>query len=147
MSTSTITTGGDGYRDGGSQGQPIQLFAFVVAVFFCLVLGGVLTAVYFFRSKPASVIELDEKINPNDAPVGSLTRLPGIGLVRANAIVDYRQRFMRNNGNNRAFKNDDDLQKVKGIGPKTTSIISPLLQFKQDRSTGRTTDEDGRMED
>lgn len=38
--------------------------------------------------------------------------LDGIGLSRAQAIVEYREK-------NGAFKNVDDLKKVKGIGAKT----------------------------
>lgn len=38
--------------------------------------------------------------------------LNGVGLSRAQAIVDYREK-------NGAFKNVDDLRKVKGIGAKT----------------------------
>lgn len=36
-------------------------------------------------------VEIEQKVNPNDAPVKSLARLPGLGLVRAEAIVAYRE--------------------------------------------------------
>ena len=57
-------------------------------------------------------------------------RLPGIGISRAEAIVAYCQDFSKENGNNKAFRNCDDLQKVKGIGPKTTADICEWLKFE-----------------
>ena len=56
-------------------------------------------------------------------------RLPGIGDGRAKAIVAYRENFSeRQNG--KAFRNCDDLQKVKGIGPKTAEDICEWLKFE-----------------
>jgi competence ComEA-like helix-hairpin-helix protein len=75
-------------------------------------------------------IGLDEKINPNDAPLASLVRLPGIGIGKASAIVAYRRDFSEQNDNKAAFENCDDLQKVKGIGPKTIENISEWLIFE-----------------
>jgi hypothetical protein len=63
----------------------IQSFAYVIGVFlaFCLSLG-------FFggsrRDKSAFSrcdIELDGRVNPNNAPIESLVRLPGLGIGRA----------------------------------------------------------------
>ena len=50
-------------------------------------------------------------VNINTADVQELTSLPGIGPVKAEAIVDYRTK-------NGEFTTLDDLEKVKGIGPK-----------------------------
>jgi competence ComEA-like helix-hairpin-helix protein len=75
-------------------------------------------------------IVLDEQINPNDAPSASLVRLPGIGIGRAGAIVAYRDNFGKKNSNSRTFRNCEDLQKVKGIGPKTVENISEWLKFE-----------------
>ena len=74
-------------------------------------------------------IALDSKINPNDAPPGSLINLPGIGMVRAAAIAAYRQQHSICNEFEPAFRNIDDLQKVKGIGPVTAAKISEWLKF------------------
>jgi DNA uptake protein ComE-like DNA-binding protein len=57
-----------------------------------------------------------------------LRRLPGIGDGRAKKIAAYRENFSRENGE--AFRNCDDLQKVKGIGPKTTADICEWLKFE-----------------
>ena len=109
----------------------IQSFAFVI---------GVCVAVCFscgFVSNPGKgestfdrcEIELEDRINPNYAPVESLVRLPGLGPGRAGAIVVFRENFHGKGGESPAFKNCDDLQKIKGIGPKTVQNISEWLKF------------------
>jgi len=107
----------------------IQSFAFVigvcVAVCFCIGL-----AVSNLQGSGQSCeIKLEGEINPNDAPVASLVRLPGIGVGRAEAIVAYREDFSKE-GPNKAFQDSDGLQKVKGIGPKTAQNISKWLKFE-----------------
>jgi len=57
-------------------------------------------------------------------------RLPGIGDVRVKAIIAYRENFSKKNSNSGAFRNCDDLQKVKGIGPKTAEDICEWLKFE-----------------
>lgn len=65
-----------------------------------------------------------EKINPNTAAHASLMRLPGIGRVRAMDIVDTRKTA--------PFSNADDLERVRGIGPKTVEKIRPYLTFENE---------------
>jgi competence ComEA-like helix-hairpin-helix protein len=108
----------------------IQSFAFVISV--CV---GALFSIGFAVSSLVAVgqaggIELDERINPNDAPIASLVRLPGIGIGRAEAIVACREDLIKEDSNGRAFRSSDDLQKVKGIGPKTVQNISEWLKFE-----------------
>ncbi len=73
-------------------------------------------------------LELECKINPNNATAESLARLPGIGPTRAQAIVTYRENFNKTE-NVTAFRNCDDLQNVKGIGPKIAAGMCPHLKF------------------
>ena len=114
--------------------KPIQSFAFVISVCVavCFSYGFVLNLV---RSEPAfsgCEIELESRINPNDAPIASLVRLPNIGMARAGAIVAYRQRFqfIGKDSKSPAFRNCDDLQKVSGIGPKIIQNINEWLKFE-----------------
>lgn len=74
--------------------------------------------------------QLHSRINPNDAPVESLVRLPGLGIGRAGAIVTYRKNFKRKNGKSLAFEDCNDLLRISGIGPKTIQSISEWLEFE-----------------
>jgi competence ComEA-like helix-hairpin-helix protein len=108
----------------------IQSFAFVISVFGCALLCTGFAVSNFKTVQESSIIDLDERINPNEAPVSSLIRLPGIGISRAEAIVAYRKSFDQTDGNSLVFGNCDDLQKIKGIGPKTVQNISQWLTFE-----------------
>jgi len=108
----------------------IQSFAFVISVCVCVLLCLGFVARRFGGSGESYDIKLDEKVNPNIASLASLVRLPGIGPGRAEAIVAFRQGFSAQDANTAAFQNGTDLQKVKGIGPKTVQDISKWLKFE-----------------
>jgi competence protein ComEA len=61
-----------------------------------------------------------ETVNINTASWQELSVLPGIGEVKARAIVDYRER-------EGAFAHKDDILKVHGIGPATWDDIEDLI--------------------
>jgi competence protein ComEA len=104
----------------------IQSFAFVLSVCaaFCFCLGLVSE---FVGTGQSCEIKLESRINPNYAPIESLVRLPGIGVSRAGAIVAYREKF---GDIEPVFQSGNDLQKVKGIGPKTVQNIGEWLKFE-----------------
>ena len=108
----------------------IQIADFNVAVviavvlFLCFALSG------RAENSTQSKIELQNKINPNVAPAESLARLPGIGIVRANAIVEYRRQLWKNGRGDLAFKSCNDLDNVRGIGPKTIANMCKYLRFE-----------------
>jgi competence protein ComEA len=82
------------------------------------------------KSQKNEKLPLADKINPNDASAASLTRLPGIGLTRANDIVTYRDKFMQEHDEKQLpFSCSEDLSKIKGIGPKTCNQINEYLIF------------------
>ena len=108
----------------------IQSFAFVIAVSAAVCFSICFAGSSFSELGQSYEIGLDEKINPNDAPLASMVRLPSIGIGKASAIVAYRENFGRKDSGSRAFQNCDDLQKVKGIGPKTAQSICEWLKFE-----------------
>jgi len=107
----------------------IQTFAFVIAVFICIWLCSYFGIRDGKGAEKSARVRLEGRINPNDAPLGSLVRLPGVGISRAAAIVAYRENYRKNEKRNRPFQTQDDLCKVKGIGPKTMQNISECLKF------------------
>lgn len=60
-------------------------------------------------------------VNINTASPQELTLLPGIGQAKAAAIVAARQA--------KPFTSLEDLQAVKGIGPKRLEAMSPHVSF------------------
>lgn len=108
----------------------IQSFAFVISVCGCALFSIGFAVSSLVAVREASGFELDERINPNDAPIASLVRLPGIGISRAEAIVAYREDFSKEDSSSRAFRSCDDLQRVRGIGPITAENISEWLKFE-----------------
>lgn len=63
----------------------------------------------------------DFPINVNEADLDTLQKLPGIGEVKAKAIIDYR---IQNGG----FKKIEEIKEVKGIGEKTFERIKDMIE-------------------
>ena len=70
---------------------------------------------------PEMAFYLDVPINPNHADALELQLLPGIGPALADRILAHRQKHG-------AFHAPDDLDAVKGIGPKTIEKLRPYLE-------------------
>jgi hypothetical protein len=69
-----------------------------------------------------------QRINPNTASMASLVRLPGIGKARALDIIHYRQSQKQRGP---VFLSANDLQAIRGIGPKTAAKLEPWLVFDE----------------
>jgi len=107
-----------------------QSLAFIVAIGFCMLLAVVFGVETFTKGGQNDKIESLGRINPNEASAVSLSRLPGIGMGRANAIVEYRLEYVNNSGEVAVFRDCNDLDKVKGIGPATVKKIGRWLEFE-----------------
>ena len=68
-------------------------------------------------------------IDPNSAPWYEFTAIPGIGDVKAHAIVEYRTEHAPHTADGRAFRQTVDLENVYGIGPKTAEKMRRFLVF------------------
>jgi competence protein ComEA len=71
-----------------------------------------------FAKKPAGLAG-GEKINPNTAARDELMKLPGIGEVTANRIIESRP-----------YTKLEDLTEVNGIGKQTLQKLAPFLVFE-----------------
>jgi DNA uptake protein ComE-like DNA-binding protein len=107
-------------------GNTTQSFSYLLACIFCLALAIFFSPGVIVQTGDTPVVQLQTRINPNDAPVASLVRLPQIGITRAEKIVAYRQ---ENADDEPVFTCPDDLQKVKGIGPVIAAGLSVYLRF------------------
>ena len=73
--------------------------------------------------KPSvAAAEMSDKINVNTASNEQLAAIKGIGVKKAQAIIDYREEH----GN---FARLNDLIKVKGIGESTLKKIEPFVML------------------
>lgn len=83
------------------------------------------------RKKPSEKMRIKKQslkkksININSASKKELERLPRIGPVNAQRILEKREQL---NG----FSRIEDLLKVKGIGPKTLQKIKPFIYIEAD---------------
>jgi len=71
-------------------------------------------------SSTSSTSTIPARISINRGTLADLDTLPGIGPVKAQAILDYRAQHG-------LFKRLEDLQNVKGIGTKTYEDLKPLI--------------------
>lgn len=81
-------------------------------------------AVQLFALTLLPVLAWAGPVDINKADARTLAKeLEGIGLVRAEAIVSYREK-------NGAFKSANDLLKVKGIGPKVLELNKSNIRLE-----------------
>ncbi len=66
-----------------------------------------------------------KKLDINKASVETLVKLPGIGPVKAKAIIDYREKIGK-------YESFYELTNVKGIGKETMSKLEPYLEVVGD---------------
>ena len=108
----------------------LHCLAFIIAIVVATLLSALFASSGFSRTQGPREIILEGRINTNVAPATSLARLPGVGVTRAGAIVAYRSSFSGQQDDKQAFWDCNDLDKVKGIGPKTVQNISRWLKFE-----------------
>lgn len=75
------------------------------------------------KAEEKAEVSVSGKVNINSAGAEELMTLPGIGEVRALAIIEYRETY----GN---FENIEDIMNVKGIKTGVFSKINELICVK-----------------
>ncbi len=75
------------------------------------------------QEKGTGAIDSKGKININKATVDELMTIPGIGQVKAQSIVDYRNE-------NGKFNSIDELTNITGIGVKTLEKLRDKVDIK-----------------
>lgn len=84
-------------------------------------------------SRPIQSVESTElRVNINTASKAELCKLKGIGDVKANAIIAYREA-------NSGFKNIDEIKNVSGIGDATFANISAFIYVENPQPSVQTT--------
>lgn len=73
---------------------------------------------------PQETFVPDELLDLNTARLEDLDGLPGIGTVRAQAILDYRDEHG-------PFRHTEDLTAVPGIGQATYELLAPYVTVKE----------------
>jgi hypothetical protein len=88
-----------------------------------------LAAMYWAHRQPPLEAP-PQRINPNTASMASLVRLPGIGKARAMDIIHYRESQKHGEP---VFLSAQDLECIRGIGPKTAAALGPWLTFETEQ--------------
>ncbi len=78
---------------------------------------------------PVRYHDLADRIDPNTADWPTLAALPAIGEKRAKDIVAGRDAALAARPGTPAFREPNDLLRIRGIGPAMVSAISPYLIF------------------
>ena len=102
----------------------VIIFALVLVIIIVLVIG-FQKITYNKKELQKSIVPTEQeditKININNADLENLMKLPGIGQIKAKAIMNYREKIGE-------FTSLKELTKIKGIGEKTFEKILPYLK-------------------
>jgi hypothetical protein len=73
--------------------------------------------------------QLEDRLDPNTATAAQFGAIPDLGEKRAQAIVDFRDKWMADHPGKKLFMEREDLLRIKGIGPATEEMMSQYLRF------------------
>jgi competence protein ComEA len=77
--------------------------------------------------------ELQDKLDPNTASASDLSALPNLGPAMARRIVEEREEFRKEHPGEVPYRQLEDLERIKGIGPATLENLRPYLRFASTR--------------
>jgi len=100
----------------------------LIAIVWAMAIGPTLSAL---APPPKTPIQhVVTTIDPNEAPWWEFTALPRIGETLARKLTAFRQQANLQDESQPAFSSPTDLQRVRGIGPKTVRRLAPFLRFQ-----------------
>ncbi len=108
----------------------------LITILIAFVIGGIVYLYEHDKGRKVESIKVLSNQNTrfpvdlNNASAKELTAIPGIGVVKANAIVEYRKKIGM-------FTSISQLKEVKGIGPTTVEKISKYLKIDKPHLTGK----------
>lgn len=100
-----------------------RIYGFLPVLFCLMMLAGYGSVPVWAADPGVSPKTRTQKIDLNHATVEELTALPGVGMKKAEAILEYRKE-------NGPFASTDQLLKVKGIGEKLLAEIKPMITVR-----------------
>lgn len=114
-------------RTGDTAADITKGFSYLLVCVACLLLAMIFSFSLIGKTDEVHVLQLQSRININEAEAASLVRLPQIGITRAEKIIAYRQ---TNADGEPVFTCPQDLQKVKGIGPVIAGGLADHVRFE-----------------
>lgn len=108
----------------------LETVGFAIAMMLSVLLAVCYAISNFRMENETGEVRLEGRINPNEAVAGSLVRLPGVGASLACEVINYRERFRVEDTGAAVFERAEDLQKVRGIGPKKVEQMKEWLRFE-----------------
>ena len=75
--------------------------------------------------------QLADHIDPNTASESEFAAIPELGEKRAQAIVEFRDKFRSRHPDRFAFQRLSDLEQISGIGAATAETMEPYLMFPE----------------
>jgi DNA uptake protein ComE-like DNA-binding protein len=73
--------------------------------------------------------QLEDRLDPNTATAAQFGAIPDLGEKRAEAIVEYRDKWMAEHPGQKLFQRSEDLLRIKGIGVATEEMMEQYLRF------------------
>ncbi len=83
---------------------------------------------FFLAVQTQAAYAPEKKVNINTASISELKKLPQIGDVVAQRIIDYREKQGK-------FEKIEEIMKVKGIGEKTFLKLKDLITVGDESAT------------
>ncbi|MGD8453413.1 MAG: helix-hairpin-helix domain-containing protein [Phycisphaerae bacterium] len=110
--------------------QPWGSVSLGVALLLCLAhVPGVIDWQSSHAGQPADTADVRLRLDPNTATADELALLPGVGPTLAARIIEHRESCTTQP----AFTAADDLDSVRGFGPKRVAALRPYLRFTTPR--------------